>query len=805
MAAANLFCILLLILPLKTSPPFHNTMTLTPNRFPSQEHHARAWQQLAAQIAAQADAIQEAPAATPPPQPGSLTIIGSGIGILGFTLGDEELILGADAVFFCVADPATVTWIKQRRPDALDLYVLYDDSKVRYTTYMQMTEAMLFPLRQGKKVVAIYYGHPGIFVLSTHRAIQIARREGHHAVMRPSVSALDCLCADLGVDPAHPGMQMHEATDMLIRKRLPSTQLHVVLWQVGLIGEMGYRRKGYINDNFSIFVSYLQQHYGPDYQVTNYIASRFPTIAPVIEHYPLSALHDPDTQAKVTGISTFYLAPKDTAAPCATMMQQLGMLQPGQQPKPVATPLRQIGNYGPRERKAFPAFHQFQVPAGYHWQGETAANRFLIALRLDQELADRYRDNPHAALASAEFADLTARERTLLASRDAGALQVAAKGSQVVCAANRQLLEALFRQRPLLRRLAQLLSQGRCDTADLEAFAAASGHGDCQWGRLRTDIDLLQRDLLFPWNGVYQANQPDQLLVLLGEGPRARLLLQGKLISNFRFKRGVLRWQATSAQPSHGFLRVDVDARGQRRLLGSIWPAGEAVPADHRLVFNEVLPGRQHPAMAVGSYRSDAGRLVLEVCDTSDQGRCLKLSLNGTDLTGALALQGRHLLCGNQRFALDGSWQKEAEVAQSLRGEFVLKGHPVLRSLRLTADSLVLNGIATPCQWQHDQINWSDGPAWARQGQVSLLLDPITLHPMLHGQVDGQALVGLLPVSEGLLRLQPEFGLTPVAWRQLYGAQAHWAWTMGGMVWPKWERASLYSQIVNRSLVKLLP
>lgn len=429
----------------------------------------------------------------------------------------------------------------------------------------------------------------------------------------------------------------------------------------------------------------------------------------------------------------------------------------------------------------------------------------MIALRLDQQLADCYRDDPQSALASAEFADLTARERTLLASRDAGALQVAAKGSQVVCAANRQLLEALFRQRPLLRRLAQLLSQGRCDTASLQAFAAASGHGDCEWGRMRTDIDLLQRDELFPWNGVYQTNQPDQLLVLLGEGPRARLLLQDKLISNFRFKRGVLRWQATSRQPSHGFLRVDVDARGQRRLLGSIWPAGEAVPADHRLVFKEIMPGRQHPAMAVGSYHSAAGRLVLEVCDTSDQGRCLNLSLNGTHLAGALALQGSNLLCGNQRFGLDGSWQKEAQVAQSLCGDFVLKGHPVLRSLRLTADSLALNGIVTPGQWQHNQINWKDGPAWARQGQLSLLLDPITLHPMLFGQVDGQALVGLVPVSEVLLRPEPEFGLTPVAWRQLYGAQAHWAWTMGGMVWPKWERASLYAQIANRSLVKLLP
>jgi len=144
-------------------------------------------------------------------------------------------------------------------------------------------------------------------------------------------------------------------------------------------------------------------------------------------------------------------------------------------------------------------------------------------------------------------------------------------------------------------------------------------------------------------------------------------------------------------------------------------------------------------------------------------------------------------------------------VAQSLLGDFVLKGHPVLRSLRITADSLALNGIATPGQWQHNQINWNDGPAFARQGQLSLLLDPITLHPMLHGQVDGQALVGLVPVSEGLQRPEPEFGLTPVAWRQLYGVQAQSAWAMGGMIWHKWERASLYAQIVNRSLVKLLP
>ena len=88
-------------------------------------------------------------------------MIGSGIeGGWVFTAADEMLIRDADEVFFCVADPATSVWIKARRPDAYDLYVLYDDSKLRYLTYMQMTEAMLHYVRRGRRVVAIFYGPP---------------------------------------------------------------------------------------------------------------------------------------------------------------------------------------------------------------------------------------------------------------------------------------------------------------------------------------------------------------------------------------------------------------------------------------------------------------------------------------------------------------------------------------------------------------------------------------------------------------------------------------------------------------------
>ncbi|HEX8092507.1 MAG TPA: hypothetical protein VF542_01675, partial [Jatrophihabitans sp.] len=131
--------------------------------FPTRQQHTERWLELAAEIAAEEAAIGDEPGTPVPPESaGQLTVIGSGIEAVGFSVADELVIDTADKVFFCVADPATAVWLKQRRPDAYDLYVLYDDAKLRHVTYMQMTEAMLHFVRRGMRVVAIFYGHPGV-------------------------------------------------------------------------------------------------------------------------------------------------------------------------------------------------------------------------------------------------------------------------------------------------------------------------------------------------------------------------------------------------------------------------------------------------------------------------------------------------------------------------------------------------------------------------------------------------------------------------------------------------------------------
>ena len=147
---------------------------------------------------------------------------------------------------------------------------------------------MIAEVRANKRVVAVFYGHPGVFVHPSHKSIAEARYHGYEAEMLPAVStkklchhiftknvrhntfhqehapphlyhshssihliksqetastlcyppdilyisAEDCLFADVGVDPALPGYQTFEATDLLLNAREICTDLHVVIWQV---------------------------------------------------------------------------------------------------------------------------------------------------------------------------------------------------------------------------------------------------------------------------------------------------------------------------------------------------------------------------------------------------------------------------------------------------------------------------------------------------------------------------------------------------------------------------------------------
>jgi precorrin-3B methylase len=256
-----------------------------------------------------------------------LVVVGTGIQGGGqTTLAARRAIERADKVLFAVVDAWTVSWIRSLNPNAESLPYPMDDS-LRRETYADMVERIMAELRKGLRVCAVFYGHPGVMAMPTHAAVEQARREGFRARMLPGVSALDCLFADLGVDPGRDGCQIYEATDFLIRCRGFDTRTPLVLWQVGFIGNLSFFDQhdvAGIARGLDALVEVLINRYGPEQRVVVYEAAVLPTDRPRMDAMTLAELPD----ARVTDLSTLYVPPSAPAPIDARVLARLGMNLP---------------------------------------------------------------------------------------------------------------------------------------------------------------------------------------------------------------------------------------------------------------------------------------------------------------------------------------------------------------------------------------------------------------------------------------------------------------------------------------------
>ena len=236
-----------------------------------------------------------------------LTIVGAGYGIVGqITAEALKCIRSADKLLYLVANPITAAWLVTQNPSAESLDSCYAVGRNRAESYEQMTERILVQARSSADVCAVFYGHPGVLCDPGHEAIRRARQEGIAAIMLPGVSALNCLIADLEIDPAA-GMQIYEAADFLEEPPNYDPRCMLVLWQAGAIGIGDFkRRKLWNRAGLHRLADALRPHYPRAHQVVIYEAAHFPTTPPVILRVPIERL----ARSAVTIASTLYVPPK---------------------------------------------------------------------------------------------------------------------------------------------------------------------------------------------------------------------------------------------------------------------------------------------------------------------------------------------------------------------------------------------------------------------------------------------------------------------------------------------------------------
>jgi uncharacterized protein YabN with tetrapyrrole methylase and pyrophosphatase domain len=258
---------------------------------------------------------------------GSLSCVG-----MGMTLGSHltplsrSYIEQADVVFAGLSDGVVEMWLERMNPDVRSLQGYYQEGKSRLKTYKQWVAVMMDEVRAGKKVCGVFYGHPGIFAWSPHKVIQAARAEGFQAHMEPGISAEDCLYADLGIDPGSFGCQHVEASQLLFYERRIDPNGYLVLWQVGLVGDLSLARFSTGPAYKQVLVDVLSQDYPLDHEIIIYRGATLPIEKPRIQRI---ALRDLPT-AMMTAEETVLVPPAAPLKPNTLIRERLMALDKDQ-------------------------------------------------------------------------------------------------------------------------------------------------------------------------------------------------------------------------------------------------------------------------------------------------------------------------------------------------------------------------------------------------------------------------------------------------------------------------------------------
>lgn len=232
---------------------------------------------------------------------GTLACVG-----VGMTMGSHlaprarSHIEQADVVFSAMSDPIVELWVQGMNKDVRSLQPLYQEGKPRRETYREMVDAMMTEVRRGLRVCGAFYGHPGVFAQVPHAAIAKAREEGYEAVMEAAVSAEDCLYADLGIDPGAVGCQHFEASQFMFYLRRVDPSAYLVLWQIGVAGDLTTGRLTTGAAMKRLLVDLLMADYPPAHEVIAYEAATLPISAPRIDRFALDRLPDASLAAATT-------------------------------------------------------------------------------------------------------------------------------------------------------------------------------------------------------------------------------------------------------------------------------------------------------------------------------------------------------------------------------------------------------------------------------------------------------------------------------------------------------------------------
>jgi uncharacterized protein YabN with tetrapyrrole methylase and pyrophosphatase domain len=244
--------------------------------------------------------------AVPAVWPFDIGIVGTGIvGTHQLTREAEEVIRRCRRTFVIADGYGVADYLRTLCSDVIELGVLYEPRKNRLPTYHKMAAEVIAAAVADPPVCLATYGHPWVYCYPTTLITQAAGHLALHVEVFPGVSAFDTLIVDLGMDIADNGIQMYEATDLLLRRRPIQNDVNCVIWQPTVACDPTCPADWYEAQQFMPLQNYLLGFYPPDHEVSLVTSKTFPLTRSVVQRLRLGDLASELSGAP--GVGTLYI------------------------------------------------------------------------------------------------------------------------------------------------------------------------------------------------------------------------------------------------------------------------------------------------------------------------------------------------------------------------------------------------------------------------------------------------------------------------------------------------------------------
>lgn len=215
-------------------------------------------------------------------------IVGLGIvNVRQITHEVDEALQRSREVLLVAQGFGMVEYVNQLCSNVTDLSSAYREGDNRINAYNMMTAKVIEAALDHPPVTFALYGHPLVFALPPFQILKIAPLFELRVKTLPGISAMDCLFVDLKLDPAR-GLQIYEATDLLLRQRPLQPDVPCLIWQIGAVETQLYSMRTSKPERFLRMKNYLLKFYPPEHKIVAVYSSSFPLAPSLLTEFAIT-------------------------------------------------------------------------------------------------------------------------------------------------------------------------------------------------------------------------------------------------------------------------------------------------------------------------------------------------------------------------------------------------------------------------------------------------------------------------------------------------------------------------------------